>query len=614
MGMHRNALRVLSPTTLALAAAMLLLFAKSAPAAGFVVTNTNPSGPGSLADAITQADAAVGPHTITFTVTGTIAVPSVFTLSEAITITGPGPAPSDLILDGGDASRIFNVTAGAGKPVVIQSVTLTNANVTGSNGGAVVVNAGSTLTLDTCSLSLNTTNSSGGALANLGTTTFVSCTIANNFTSGGGGGAVYNNGTMTVSLTTVSGNSAPNNGGAFYNDSSGTLTISDSTFSGNSASANGGGGGALANGGSATVLRSTFAGNSCVGYGGAIRADASGAPLFGKLDVVDSTFNGNSTNGDSGGGAIGSVNAGTVRVLSSTFASNSALGTSFGGGIYVSSSTLQMKNSILSGNAAPAGNGQDCNGTISSQGYNLVSSLQACTVSGTLTGNVTGVSANLAALASNGGPTQTQALNAGSPAIDAADPAGCTDQNGAALAVDQRGLPRSSNGRCDMGAFEVQVAIPPANLTISKAAPATVVSGQPLTYTLTYGNTGGTAATSAVIRDTVPAGTTFVSATNGGVLSAGDVVWNIASLGAGVTGQTVSFTVTVNAASGAVTNATYSIAASGISPVAGAPVATVVQPAGGGQVSDVPALGPLALAALGLALAVSASIALRGRS
>jgi hypothetical protein len=45
-------------------------------------------------------------------------------------------------------------------------------------------------------------------------------------------------------------------------------------------------------------------------------------------------------------------------------------------------------------------------------------------------------------------------LRAGSPAVDSADPAGCTDVAGALLAEDQRGLPQIGNGRCDIGAVE----------------------------------------------------------------------------------------------------------------------------------------------------------------
>ena len=117
-------------------------------------------------------------------------------------------------------------------------------------------------------------------------------------------------------------------------------------------------------------------------------------------------------------------------------------------------------------------------------------------------------------------------------------------------------------------------------LTVSKSAPASVATGSTLTYTITYGNTGTQNAANVVIRDTVPTGTTFVSATNGGTLSGGVVTWNVGTVNAGVTGQTVSFTVQVNATSGSVTNSNYTIEATGISPVAGAPVSTTVT--GGG--------------------------------
>jgi uncharacterized repeat protein (TIGR01451 family) len=117
-------------------------------------------------------------------------------------------------------------------------------------------------------------------------------------------------------------------------------------------------------------------------------------------------------------------------------------------------------------------------------------------------------------------------------------------------------------------------------LTISKTAPASVVSGQNFTYTLTYGNTGDASATDVVVTDTVPAGTTFVSAPGGGTLSSGVATWSVGTLNAFVTGQTVSLTVAVTAASGSVNNTTYAIQASGVSPVAGSPTATTVIPAG----------------------------------
>lgn len=84
-------------------------------------------------------------------------------------------------------------------------------------------------------------------------------------------------------------------------------------------------------------------------------------------------------------------------------------------------------------------------------------------------------------------------------------------------------------------------------LTLGKAAaPDPVQAGATLVYTLTYANTGNSDATGVVIVDDLPAGTTFVSATGGGVYSAGPhtVTWNIGAVGGG-TGGSVSVTVTV---------------------------------------------------------------------
>lgn len=50
--------------------------------------------------------------------------------------------------------------------------------------------------------------------------------------------------------------------------------------------------------------------------------------------------------------------------------------------------------------------------------------------------------------------TKVRGIGAGSPAIDAGNPAGCEDEAGEALTTDQRGEPRPQGTRCDIGAFE----------------------------------------------------------------------------------------------------------------------------------------------------------------
>ena len=114
-----------------------------------------------------------------------------------------------------------------------------------------------------------------------------------------------------------------------------------------------------------------------------------------------------------------------------------------------------VHNTIIAGNLAD-GSGPDCIGALASSGYNLIEDTSDCTITGDLAGNIVGADPRLGPLQNNGGATDTHALLAGSPAIDAGDPNGCTDATGALLTTDQRGAPRSSGSdpRCDIGAFE----------------------------------------------------------------------------------------------------------------------------------------------------------------
>jgi hypothetical protein len=89
------------------------------------------------------------------------------------------------------------------------------------------------------------------------------------------------------------------------------------------------------------------------------------------------------------------------------------------------------------------------------------------------------------------------------------------------------------------------------NLTLSKSAPALVNNNQ-LVFTINYANTGPGSATGVIIRDTLPVGTTFVSASAPGANVGGVVTWNLGTVGAGAAGA-VTFTVTT-AADGTFTN------------------------------------------------------------
>jgi hypothetical protein len=132
-------------------------------------------------------------------------------------------------------------------------------------------------------------------------------------------------------------------------------------------------------------------------------------------------------------------------------------GTVYGGGVFKNNGTLTFRNSILSGNlhlnqgAAPSFD--ECLGGITSAGNNIATSviLAVCQI----TGSYAAVAASLGPLQNNGGPTQTHALLSGSPAIDAGNPAGCTDDiGGHILHTDQRGVFRPLGTACDIGAVE----------------------------------------------------------------------------------------------------------------------------------------------------------------
>ena len=81
-----------------------------------------------------------------------------------------------------------------------------------------------------------------------------------------------------------------------------------------------------------------------------------------------------------------------------------------------------------------------------SAGYNLDS---GTTCQFSTVGDQSDANPHLGALANNGGPTQTEALLAGSAALNRAG-VNCPTN------LDQRGLHRPQHGQCDVGAFEKQ--------------------------------------------------------------------------------------------------------------------------------------------------------------
>jgi len=246
-------------------------------------------------------------------------------------------------------------------------------------------------------------------------------TIRNGNAHGFGGGGIVNAGTLTINNCTISNNTAfgsdfgGGDGGGIYNFPAGTLKINNSTVNGNTAS------------------------RGATGSGGGIFN-------FGNLTINNSTFYGNSAGGNDGYGG-GICNVSVLSMSSSTVSGNSATN---GSGIYGGVGT-SLQNSIVANN--PGGN---CSGNLVSNGYNI-SNDGTCNFNNI--GDLNNTDPKLGPLQNNGGPTQTQALLLGSPAIDAGNPSGCTDNKGNLLKTDQRGMPRpdkEDSGGCDMGAYERQ--------------------------------------------------------------------------------------------------------------------------------------------------------------
>jgi hypothetical protein len=244
---------------------------------------------------------------------------------------------------------------------------------------------------------------------------------------------------VTVSNVTIQDGTSGTFGGGIFNI--GTLTINRSTISRNGAGLGRiGGGGGIYNVGTATISKSTISGNraSCSGFPCA--SQGGGIYNQGYLTISNSTISGNTSRIS---GTVGGIlNGGVAMISNSTITGNSWAGI---GGV------ITFQNSIVANNAA--GN---CENPVTSDGYNLASD-GTCNFNGP--GDLNNTDPLLGPLQNNGGPTQTQALLPGSPAIDAGNPNGCTDGNGHPLNTDQRGAARpdkEDTGGCDMGAFERQ--------------------------------------------------------------------------------------------------------------------------------------------------------------
>lgn len=431
----------------------------------------NPGGTGGcfalIQDAVTASSSG---DTITVAA-GTYA--GLVTVNTVLTITGAGA--STTTINGGlhnmgilTLSGLTVTTNNSGISGIVNdasaSLALYGVTVTGNTAAAFFaafgggINNAGTLTMLVCTIQGNVSHntgedidsSKGGGIFNSGTVTMTSVTVSGNGTAFGGAGiANAATGQMTIIGSIISGNGAANGFGSFGIgiDNAGTLTLTNSTISGNILDFMGAGGG-INNTGILTVTGSTISGNRLdnamfdnLGFGGGGILNRTGGVLTVTNSTISDNFVAGGFNHNGFGGGID--NRGTATLTNVTLAGNNNNGLS-ADGIAASAGSITLRDTLL------ANPGANCFGTLTSNDYNLSSDTSCITF--IQPHDQMNANPKLGSLAYNGGPTQTQALLPGSPAIDTGGvtcPAGVT--------VDQRGFTRPSGAGCDIGAYEYTV-------------------------------------------------------------------------------------------------------------------------------------------------------------
>lgn len=266
--------------------------------------------------------------------------------------------------------------------------------------------------------------------------------------SGGGMSVSY----VLIENTKVISNTSFGAGGIYI---SGYGRINDSEIVNNTSTGNLSSGGGIYGEDDLVIRNSLIANNSAKYSGGGIFFDNGQ-----RIAIFNSTIVGNMAGRNGGGLRAYTTWNNTSVIANSTIVGNTADadndGVGNGGGITGGNLRLALRNSIVYGNVDLGGEAPDCNGGFISEDYNLVGDLTGCNLIGNVTFSIFGLDPLLAPLADNGGPTQTMALQPGSPALGAGS---CFDRNNNYVVFDQRGFLRPPQG-CDMGAFELNLGLP----------------------------------------------------------------------------------------------------------------------------------------------------------
>lgn len=299
--------------------------------------------------------------------------------------------------------------------------------------------------------------SPGGGLEIVGSFSMADSQVIDNRTHGlkASGAGMRVGFQVAIVDSTISGNvifGSEGRGGGLY--VTGVADIATSTISHNEIRGPQSVGGGIFSAAQTAITRSLVYANAIYGVEGL------GGGIFHNLPLTldNSTVSGNIAGGASD--AAGGIFAYANLTLSQTTVTNNRA-TRLVGGVWNQEYATILKDSIIADNTALSGEKDlfQYNGSVQAD-FSLIGNTTGSSIGvNTGTGNLLNVSPRLGPLADNGGPTLTHALLPGSPALDAGDSAGLTDQRGMPRPVDLASVANASGANAsDIGAYEAQAA------------------------------------------------------------------------------------------------------------------------------------------------------------
>jgi len=342
----------------------------------------------------------------------------------------------------------------------------------------------------------------------------------------GGGITNVNMANPTLTNLLIQNNYASYSGGGMFNFCDSHPSLTNVTFNNNQTGYAGGG---LANSGHPTDPNCKTNNPTLTNVAFYENMAQSGGGMYNRLSnatLKNALFSGNKATVFHGGGLMNDKDSHTT-LTNATFSNNSAA--DLGGGINNEddgSSTLT--NSILWNNSDNTGSSQqgqisnvkDGSATVS---YSLVQ--------GTLYPGPGNLNSNPLFLDADGpdnivGTTDDDLrLGPNSPAIDKGNAAACPTS-------DLRGVARPQGAGCDMGAYEVNYSLQVS--LISNPFPVLTTTTR-ITYTISLWVVGDIPLTGVSLTAQIPNQTTFISASDGGLHTNGQITWSGLSLSAGAT-------------------------------------------------------------------------------